>query len=116
MITMNTTKNTAMGRGRTRQAGCSVNIDAIQAALSPHRVRSMRSEPTAECLTEIVTTVRMASSTYGPTVTTESIRRSGPSTRVSGIGSLMCILLNQSTPSGTTGPRPARTPPRRRPW
>ena len=50
MITTNTTKNTAIGRGRTRQAGCSVNIHAIQAALSPHRVRSMRSEPTAECL------------------------------------------------------------------
>jgi hypothetical protein len=27
----------------------------------------------------------------------------------------MYILLNQSTPSGTTGRRPARTPPRRRP-
>ena len=92
MITTNTTKNTAMGRGRTRQAGCSVNIHAIQTALSPHRVRSMRSEPTAECLETTVTTVRMASSTYGPTVTTGSIRRSGISIRVSGIGSVICVL------------------------
>jgi len=54
----------------------------------------MRSEPAAECLMATVATVRRASSTYGPTVTTGSIRRSGIPIRVSGIGSLMYILLN----------------------
>jgi hypothetical protein len=36
MIRTCTVKNTDIGRGRTRQAGCSVNIDSIHAASTAH--------------------------------------------------------------------------------
>ena len=45
MITTNTVKNTAITRGRTRHAGCRVNIHSIHAAARPHRARSMARDP-----------------------------------------------------------------------
>ena len=50
MSTMNPVKNTAITRGRTRQAGCSVNSHSIHAAAAAHRTRSMSREPRAERL------------------------------------------------------------------
>ncbi len=45
MIAMNTMKNTAITRGRTRHPGCRVNIHSIHAAARPHRARSMARDP-----------------------------------------------------------------------
>ena len=101
MITTSTVKNTAIGRGRTRQAGCSVNIQSIQAAASPQKARSMSSEVPDAYLAATVKRTRIASSTYGPTVISGRNRRCRSSSWERGIGLLIGALHIASTPSET---------------
>ena len=101
MITTNTVKNTAITRGRTRHAGCRVNIHSIHAAARPHRARSMARDPTAACLIPAVKRARAPSSTYGPARTRGSIRRPRSSSWANGIGPVIGVLHMRTTPSET---------------
>ena len=101
MITTSPVKNTAIGRGRTRQAGCSVNIQSIQAAASPLRPRSMSREVPVVNLAATMNRTRIASSTYGPTVMSGRNRRVRSSSWERGMESLIGALHIGSTPSET---------------
>ena len=119
MITTNTDEEHGHRRAaRSRQAGTQrEHPQRSRPRLSPHRARSMRSEPSAECLIATVATVRRRQQHVRP----DGHHRKHPPLRHSHPGKRHRLAHLHppecnSTPSGTTGPRPARTPPRRRPW